>query len=106
MISRAEFYIGILLLASLVAYLIFDNKSSYSADRAAIEMRDSVLASHRDIALKKAQLSELKNDSMQKVIDRQNADLNKVHEKYIYIKENVRRLSADSSLVFFLRSIR
>lgn len=104
MISRVEFYIGILLLGSLLAYLIWGGNTT-SAERAAIEMRDSVLTAQRDSALAHASMKDAKSDFMQAVIDRQNIDLKKTHEKYIYVKETVVRLSADSSLAWFLRSI-
>ena len=105
MITRTEFYIGILLIGSLIAYLIWGGKDT-SAERAAIEMRDSVLTAQRDSALAYAYKKDMKSDSLQSVINRQTIDLQKTHEKYIYIKESVVHLSADSSLAFFLRSIR
>ena len=106
MISRAEFYIGILLIGSLLAYVIWGGNSSTSAERARIEMRDSVRASQMDLLIANARKKDMKSDSLQKVIDRQTLEQKQIHEKYIYIKEAVVRLSADSSLAFFLRSIR
>lgn len=105
MISRAEFYICFLLIGAMLGYLIWGGNSSTSAERARIEMRDSVLTAQRDSALAHADKKDMRSDSLQSVINRQTIDLQKTHEKYIYIKEAVVRLSADSSLAWFLRAI-
>lgn len=105
MISRAEFYIGILIIAGLIVYLLLGNRSEYEIKKAKIEVRDSVLLAQRDSALSAAMKKDMRSDSLMKVIERQNADLKKTHEKYIYIKETIMQLPADSSLAFFLCTI-
>lgn len=106
MITRAEFYIGILIIAGLVAYLLYGTRAEYEIEKAKIEAQDSILTIQRDSALAMAMKKDMKSDSLMKVVERQNEDLKKVHEKYIYIKENIVRLNADSSLAWFLRAVR
>lgn len=107
MITRTEFYIAIVVIAGLIAYIIWGGHKNTSLDvkKAGIEIRDSVLVCQRDLAMRLAGLGDKKSDSLQMVIDRQKQSQTQVHEKYIYIEKAVVRFSADSSLAWFLRAI-
>jgi hypothetical protein len=106
MITRTEFYVSIVVILGVLAYVIFNNDNTKNeAQIAAIEMRDSVYQSQRDSAIKCSLKLDIKSDSLQSVINTKDLQLKQVKEKYVVIKEKVNKLSADSSLSFFLRSI-
>lgn len=106
MITRTEFYVSVAVILAVFAYVIFNNDNSKSeAKIAAIEMRDSVLQSQRDSAVHCSAVLDLKSDSLQAVINTKNLEIKEVKQKYVVIKEKVNKLSADSSLSFFLRSV-
>lgn len=105
MISRTEFYISILIIAGLISYLLWGNRSEYELKKAQLDVKDSIVMAQRDSALAHAMQSDIKSDSLKNVINRKENEIKNIQIKYVYIKESVVRLSADSSLAFFLRAV-
>lgn len=107
MISRAEFYTCIVILAGVLIYSLhpWEDPGHSEAEKARIDTRDSVIQVQRDSAFGRALKFELKADSLQAQLNRKNLDLNIIHKKIENEKKNVRVLNADSTLSFFERSI-
>ena len=106
MISRAEFYTCICILAGILIYSMHPwEDSGDAAEKARIETRDSVIQVQKDSAFTRALKFELRGDSLQALLNRKNLDLNIIHKKIENEKKNVLSLGADSTLSFFQRSI-
>lgn len=105
MISRFEYYAGIILLAVMLIYSnISTDISIDEIQKARINARDSILQVQRDSALNRSLQFELKADSLQSVINRKKLDLQIIKKKYENEKKNVLVLNADSTLSLFMRS--
>lgn len=106
MISRAEFYTCITILAGILLFSIwYPDHSKDEAEKARIETRDSMIQVQKDSAFTRALKFELKADSLQAVINRKNLDLTIIHKKIENEKKNVISLNADSTLSLFQRSV-
>lgn len=106
MISRAEFYTCIIILAGILLFSIWPpDHSKDEAEKARIQTRDSMIQVQKDSAFTRALKFELKADSLQAVVNRKNLDLNIIHKKIENEKKNVLVLNADSTLSFFQRSV-
>lgn len=105
MVSRIEFYSGIIIVCGILIYSIYSTDTSLlDIKRARIETIDSMLQITRDSAISKAMKYELKSDSLVSVINRRNVDFRNNKNKYENEKKNVLVLSPDSTLNFFVRA--
>lgn len=106
MISRIEFYAGIIILAAIMVFSIYSTDTSIAEiQRVRIDIRDSVLQLQRDSALDRSLKFELQADSLQTIVNRKKLDLQIIKKKYETNKKNVLVLDADSTLSFFQSSI-
>lgn len=107
MISRIEFYACFIILILIIGFSTY--VSTYDpageAEKARLQARDSLLLVQRDSAFARALKKELIGDSLQAIVNRRNLDLNNIKKKYANEKKNVSVLGADSSLLFFQRSV-
>ncbi len=107
MISRIEFYacfIILILIIGLSSYVSTYDPGAES-EKIRIQTLDSMYQVQRDSALTRAMQNELRGDSLQAIVNRRNLDINNIKKKYANEKKNVSVLGADSSLLFFQRSV-
>lgn len=107
MISRIEFYASIILLILIIGFSTYVSTYDPMGERekARLKSQDSLLLVQRDSALARSLKHELIGDSLQAIVNRRNLDLNNIKKKYQNEKKNVSVLGADSSLLFFQRSV-
>lgn len=107
MISRIEFYACFIILILIIGFSTY--VSTYDpvgeVEKGRLKSRDSLLLVQRDSAFARALKNELIGDSLQAIVNRRNLDLNNIKKKYANEKKNVSVLGADSSLLFFQRSV-
>lgn len=107
MISRIEFYASFIILIMIIGFSTYLNTydPGGEAEKARLQARDSLLVVQRDSAFARSLKKELRGDSLQAIVNRRNLDINNMKKKHANEKKNVSVLGADSSLLFFQRSV-
>ncbi len=107
MISKKEFYVGLAVVIAILIYIAWPIDSTKSdVEIAKLQTRDSILTAQNDSLKSAVLVLSIKGDSLQSVINTKNLQLKEIKVKYVKVKDNVSKLSPDSTVLYFLSAIK